>query len=122
MANLKVHLITGAAVGASLNIIKQSAQKTLNPKRAFSFGELAVWSAAGAAAASLPDILEPALTPLHRRFFHSMAVGGLIVFFIFGKPARFLRKETHEFFSVAGFGYLSHLALDILTPMGLPLW
>jgi membrane-bound metal-dependent hydrolase YbcI (DUF457 family) len=79
-----------------------------------------VWGGVGAAAASLPDLLEPALNPFHRRFFHSITVACVILFAIFGRPSKRLAAKTREMIALTGFSYISHLALDIITPMGLP--
>ncbi|HZQ20448.1 MAG TPA: metal-dependent hydrolase [Terriglobales bacterium] len=122
MANFKTHFIVGAAVGASLNLMKQSVEKAATPSRDFDWGELLTWTAVGAGAASLPDLLEPALNPNHRGFFHSFAIGFLILYAIFGGPLQPLQGKLRDYLRLTGFGYLSHLALDIVTPMGLPLF
>jgi membrane-bound metal-dependent hydrolase YbcI (DUF457 family) len=121
MANFKTHVVAGVTVGVALNLAKQGAQKALAPERKFDWGELLVWGVVGGVAASVPDLLEPATNPNHRSFFHSLALGALILFAIFGKPSKRLEQNLRDLLSLTGFGYLSHLALDIITPMGLPI-
>lgn len=120
MANLRGHLLAGATVGVVLNIAKQTAQMPLNPRRPFNFGEMLAWGAIGATVASLPDILEPATSPFHRRFFHSLTVAAVVLFLVFGKPMKLLADGTQELLRLTGLSYLSHLILDLITPMGLP--
>jgi inner membrane protein len=84
-------------------------------------------AAAGMAAScgTLPDLIEPALHPNHRQFFHSIA-------FAFGvgiglhqlyqwkpdtNPGRVLRGVL----LVGGAAYLIHLAMDACTRKSLPL-
>src|SRR5258708_4449313 len=121
MANFKTHCIAGVTLGITLNLTKQWAQKTHNPEREFDWSEMLAWGALGGTAASLPDLLEPATSPNHRSFFHSLAVGTLILFIILGRASKEFRPDVQEFLRVTGFSYLSHLALDIITPMGLPI-
>lgn len=77
------------------------------------------------ATATLPDLIEPATSPHHRQFFHSLAVAGLL--------AEGMRR-VHEWevendgdlflkdtLMVIGASYLSHLAMDSTTPKGLPI-
>jgi membrane-bound metal-dependent hydrolase YbcI (DUF457 family) len=76
-------------------------------------------------AASLPDLLEPATSPHHRQFFHSVAFATIL--------ATGMKKLYHWqpqtpgdvhmrkiLFSV-GFGYLAHLGADATTTMSIPL-
>ena len=77
-----------------------------------------------ALATNLPDILEPAVNPHHRQFFHSLVFAGLLI--AGGKALYDWNPETHEgrFWRKArliGLGaYLCHLALDATTPRSLP--
>ncbi len=92
-------------------------------------GQVTAWPIAGAglaaAATNLPDILEPAVNPHHRQFFHSLAFGGLLI--AGGKALYDWQPETDEgrFWRKAGLiglgAYLCHLALDATTPRSLPL-
>lgn len=121
MANFKVHFAVGAGVGIAANVIKQATQKTVHPARDFDWLEMLAWGAGGAVLASLPDLLEPATHPRHRGFFHSLVFAGLIGFVLrtVWRSER-VRREHREFFGLSGLAYLSHLALDFITPFGLP--
>ena len=82
----------------------------------------------GAAAAfltKLPDILEPATSPNHRQFFHSVAFAGLlcVAFHELGKwqPESAGGEFLKTLGQVAIPAYLIHLLLDSLTAKSLPL-
>lgn len=83
---------------------------------------------AGTAAAfltKLPDILEPATSPNHRQFFHSVAFAGLIGF-AFHKLGKWRSESAGgEFLKSLGQiaipAHLIHLLLDSLTAKSLPL-
>ena len=121
MANFKTHFLVGAATGAVANLVKQASQKALDPGREFSWYELLAWSAAGGAIASIPDLLEPATSPNHRGFFHSIAFGALAIFALKGKHLDRIDSEVKELLGLAAYSYLSHLFLDATTPKGLPI-
>lgn len=84
--------------------------------------------AMGAAAAclpSLPDYLEPAVHPNHRRFFHSVTFAIAVAFAM----RRAYKWETHAPWEqlarlavlAGGAAYLAHLARDAFTAKSLPL-
>lgn len=91
--------------------------------------ETTAWPLAGGALAGiltkLPDVLEPAVHPQHRQFFHSVACAALVAtgwkalheWQPQSEEARFLRKVG----MIAAGAYLCHLALDAITPRSLPL-
>jgi inner membrane protein len=116
--NAAAHQLTaGAAVGLFLAHGEQKrGQATIGP--------LAGGLAAGILT-KLPDLLEPATSPNHRQFFHSLACGGLLV-------AGFLKlcdwepkDATQDFLKTLGklaiVGYLIHLTLDATTAKSLPI-
>lgn len=79
----------------------------------------------GAALGTLPDVLEPALHPNHRDFFHSLACAGLIGL-VFHRLYRWETKTEGEALTrflllAAGGAFLTHLAMDAFTSKGLPL-
>jgi membrane-bound metal-dependent hydrolase YbcI (DUF457 family) len=129
MPNLKKHVTVGATVGASLlallNIIKQLNQKDENPAYQFNWNELAgkvvLGATIGGIAGAIPDFLEPATSPNHRKFFHSVTTAGLISFGLAKCAFSKLSDEEKELIHVAGSGYLSHLLLDSGTIMALPI-
>jgi membrane-bound metal-dependent hydrolase YbcI (DUF457 family) len=129
MANLKKHIAVGASIGAGLlvllNIIKQLNQKENDPAYQFNWGELVCKAVLGAAiggiAGALPDLLEPATSPHHRKFFHSITTAGIISLSLSKCNGSNLSAEEKELINVAGTGYLSHLLLDSGTAMALPI-
>lgn len=74
---------------------------------------------------NIPDCLEPATHPGHRKFFHSLAFAALLSLG-FKKLYDWTPDEAWEkgarFVGLVGVGaYLIHLALDASTPKSLPL-
>lgn len=84
--------------------------------------------AMGTAAAllpSLPDVLEPASHPNHRRFFHSVTFA-IAVGYGLRRAYKWEAQEPWEQLArmaalVAGVAYLAHLARDAFTARSLPL-
>ena len=77
------------------------------------------------AAATLPDVLEPANHPNHRQFFHSMAFASLLSYGMI-KLKEWETHDEHEqnikdSLLITGSSYLVHLGMDSLTPKGLPI-
>ena len=74
---------------------------------------------------TLPDLLEPASHPNHRKTLHSVAFAGLLSYGLY----RLQQWETEDDFQamvktlglIAGGAYLVHLAMDATTPRSLPL-
>lgn len=88
-------------------------------------GSTIVMGAAAACLPSLPDILEPALNPNHRKFFHSVTFAVML-----GCAMRRVYKWETEgewerlariLLLVGGAAYLAHLARDAFTAKSLPL-
>lgn len=79
----------------------------------------------GTVLATLPDRLEPATgNPHHRQFFHSVALAAMIAYGMKRchewEPEKAWRKSLRWTLLIGGGVYLSHLALDALTPRSLP--
>jgi membrane-bound metal-dependent hydrolase YbcI (DUF457 family) len=110
------------AAGATVNAVCQWSECWANPNAEFSFGSLALCSLAGGAAASLPDLLEPAFSPNHRGFFHSLTAAALVAYGISGRHTQRLGVLGKMVLWVLGLGYLSHLAADATTPKSLPIF
>lgn len=92
-------------------------------------GQTTAWPLAGAGlatvATNLPDLIEPAVNPHHRQFFHSLAFAGMLI--VGGKALYDWQPQTDDgrFWRKVGLiglgAYLCHLALDATTPRSLPL-
>lgn len=110
-------LLAGIAVGvAAAHSEQANGQSTAMPLAA---------GAIGALCTNLPDWLEPATSPNHRKFFHSIVFAtGVVVAF---KKAWYWEPETGlerclRVVVLAGMaGYLTHLALDATTKRSLPI-
>ena len=81
---------------------------------------------AAAVFTNLPDLLEPATSPNHRAFFHSIAFAA-IVGACFHRLNQWQPETDSERFwrdaaMLAALAYLIHLAMDITTPKSLPLF
>ncbi len=116
MPNAKEHLIAGLAVGAVVNGAIQWLEGIDDPSKPFDWGELFACSLAAGAAALLPDILEPANSPRHRQFFHSLTAAALVAHAMSGKHTDNYSAPACRLLAVLGMGYLSHIALDCTTP------
>lgn len=109
-------LFAGLAVGiAAAHTEQANGQATAMPLAAGTIGALCT---------NLPDWLEPATSPHHRKFFHSIVfAAGVAVAF---KKAWDWEPETDlerclRVVGLAGMaGYLVHLALDATTKRSLP--
>jgi len=71
------HLIAGTLCGAFSSFV---IQDRLHPNEQLDPAHLLLSTAAGATVSRLPDILEPAVHPNHRAFFHSFAFGAVLGF------------------------------------------
>jgi inner membrane protein len=88
-------------------------------------GTAVVMGAAAAALPSLPDVLEPALHPNHRQFFHSVAFALAVAYgirrvYVWDAQTDWDRLVRAALL-VGGAAYLGHLARDAFTTKGLPL-
>jgi membrane-bound metal-dependent hydrolase YbcI (DUF457 family) len=74
---------------------------------------------------TLPDIVEPATSPHHRQFFHSIAFATLLGFGMYKLYKWDPKTPKAEIFRLAGLiaggAYLFHLALDATTKRSLPM-
>ena len=116
MPSSDIHIVVGAGVGIGvhlLNKILKQEQITMNG--------IAKAGIVGSVIALLPDIIEPATNPNHRKFFHSLVLAGGLVAITHNSEIK-QDAYTKEAIELAGYSYLSHLLLDSLTPKGLPLY
>lgn len=116
MASRVTHAQVGALVGGGVYIAARVYRRE-NP----TIHGLLLAVGIGAAAGCLPDILEPAQDPNHRKAFHSVAA---LVLAACGAKRTWesprLDEKIKIWTLVAVAGYASHLGLDSLTPKGLP--
>lgn len=74
---------------------------------------------------TLPDWVEPATSPNHRQFFHSLMFAGLVGYGLYRlyqwDPDSAEEKVLRFIGLAAGGAYLVHLSLDAMTPRSLPL-
>ena len=121
MADFKKHAIIGGVTGAAITILTFALEKRKNPEAKISFGSLLLNTTLGVIGSCLPDLMEPARNPNHRKFFHSFAFATLT----HSLTNDFLRSSAGEEYKVmvrnSWFGYLSHLAADLTTTRGLPI-
>ena len=80
----------------------------------------------GALCGSLPDVLEPALHPNHRQFFHSV-IFGIAMFECLRhvyrwRPNNDWQRLLRGVTLIAGGAYLVHLMMDATTKKSLPLF
>jgi len=134
MPNGNVHKTAGAILGpiTYLAIHNNSQQKDKAE-----LGELLLSSGIGISTARIPDILEPAIHPNHRAFFHSLVFAGITGYAGFKalqdfNVCRFERKaqgikqwsknEIVDIIIVIGAAsILLHLFMDGFTKKGLPI-
>jgi hypothetical protein len=83
--------------------------------------ELLVAMGIGTACAGLPDIIEPATSPFHRGFFHSVLMGVIVAYAAFGSHTQKLSPDARLLLCLAALAYLHHLYSDSQTPMGIRL-
>ena len=82
---------------------------------------LTVYSVPMYLTANLPDIFEPALSPNHRRFFHSKKFFKfLCVCLVIALFYATFKTPTAYFYFFGVVGYLLHLCSDSLSWKGLP--
>lgn len=118
MPNSVVHRF-GAAIaigGISAYVEHKNGKKSIAP--------LAHGTLAGTLG-TLPDLVEPAYHPNHRRFFHSLAFAGLLGCGLYQLYQWNAEGDFQKFIRLAGLiaggAYLVHLAMDATTAKSLPI-
>jgi membrane-bound metal-dependent hydrolase YbcI (DUF457 family) len=133
--NRDTHALVGALVGGGAALAHQRVWRS--PLDAFAFG--AGSATGGAIGGCLPDVFDPACSPHHRQWGHALAPVGFFTvqtWAAMNQLVEDLLAQAEEeqdpltrfaAFFVAGLvrgaapGYLSHIVLDMCTPMGCPL-
>lgn len=117
MNGMTHRLTAGVAIGLFMaNEEEKTGKQSLHP---------VVGGVGGAILTNLPDLLEPATSPNHRQFFHSLLFAGVLVGG-FVKLHKWEAESSSDKFlrglgMVAISAYLIHLALDATTAKSLPL-
>lgn len=118
MPNKLAHCAVAAAVTGAviLYVEAQEKKQTLAPIGG---------SMLASVCTNFPDMLEPAIHPHHRQFFHSVAFAALIgggLYKLYQWEAETEMEKILKFcLLVAGGSYLIHLAADACTKRSLPL-
>lgn len=116
MSNGSTHVLAGSLAGLTVAL---TDPKSNTPT------DVLLATTVGAMSGKFPDMLEPATSPHHRQFFHSMvtfaAVGYGTKRIYDWQPEPQAQKLLRLLLLAAGVGYLSHLILDSMTPMSLPM-
>jgi membrane-bound metal-dependent hydrolase YbcI (DUF457 family) len=110
-------LVAAAGIGVILGHLEETTREP-SPKPLIGAGLAALLT-------NLPDLLEPALHPQHRQFFHSVAFVGLIGLAGYKlytwEPGDDWEKVLRFLLLVGCGAVLVHLAMDALTKRSLPL-
>lgn len=111
------HSLVGSLVGAGAYLISTKCtgeQPTL--------GGLICFAAAGAVASAVPDVLEPAVHPNHRSFFHSALLNAALTLGAckLWQDPNLLPQQRHLLAAIS-LAYVSHPVTDATTPKGIPL-
>jgi membrane-bound metal-dependent hydrolase YbcI (DUF457 family) len=119
MPNFTPHLVTGGATGLSLEVIRKIKEnKPLEPEDLL---RLTLSLSLSCIGGILPDVLEPAIHPRHRKFFHSILfiiIIGIAIYYLFkSEELDDILKWSFTAFSIA---IIAHIVLDGFTPAGLP--
>lgn len=128
MPNSKTHMLSGTILGGLVMIGSDLRKRMFNPIK------ILLGIGISALASRLPDILEPATSPNHRRFFHSVAFLALVTIACCGVWKKLQRmgeeRETEStalselvvtLFLVGLLCVVLHLILDSSTRKSLPI-
>ena len=112
----------GVAVAAYLDELQKAKGTPLSQD---AWIRIVALSGVGALSGSLPDLIEPAINPNHRQFFHSVTfafalAAGMRELYTW-QPVEPLHKLTRGIALAASGAYLIHLAMDSTTPKSIPL-
>lgn len=121
MPGAKQHFVAAACVGLAASVLKQTLQRQFDPARQFDWAELAAFGVAGGLIGLVPDLIEPAVTPDHRGFFHSVSFGAGLWYATHGPHSRRWEGDSRVAARTLCWCYLSHLIGDAGTPKGVKL-
>ena len=118
MPNALAHRVGAAVVVGAVSVTQESQNGGIT-------GKSLANTLFAATCGTLPDLIEPAIHPNHRQFFHSYAMLGLVGYGLLKlyqwqpetQENRFLRSIA----LIAGGAYAVHLLMDARTVKSLPL-
>jgi membrane-bound metal-dependent hydrolase YbcI (DUF457 family) len=116
MPDFGEHLV-GGAISGFIVLVVLSGKSGIDP----GFGSFFLMAGVSAFGSMIPDVLEPATGSYHRSFFHSFALLFGLGFFTFITLENLTGFGVGAIIGFLAVGYLSHLAMDALTPSSLPL-
>lgn len=115
MADCKKHMQIGGLIGASVGFAKNLYQfKRMNKNFEAKFDwlqlfkDIAGGAALGVGASIIPDIFEPPTHPHHRKTFHSLMIGAVVITGLIKAKKSNLPASTKHIINAAGFGFISH--------------
>jgi inner membrane protein len=116
MASGTQHALIGSGLGVGCWMVYCKLSN-----RPLQFGEVLLAAGVGAVGGLIPDLLEPAIHPNHRQFFHSYVAAALLVQANkqLSTSAQ-IPAEARGTVHLVSLGFLSHLVIDAQTPKGLP--
>jgi len=101
------------------------AAASVSPRREETVAHAMVGCVGGYCLGTMPDLLEPATSPHHRQFFHSVTFAVLLGYGLYRlhqwEPSSPELKGLRLIGLIAGGAYLVHLVLDATTKRSLPL-
>lgn len=121
MANKNIHGEVGLLCGCLSGIYdtESNESETYNNLKKY-LVNVSMGSFGGYVGALLPDIMEPAYGPYHRKRMHSVKTGLIIFGFILAVNLVIPKNNMFRtLFDSVSVGYISHLLLDSRTKMGL---
>jgi inner membrane protein len=119
MANYQGHLVAGAITGGSVDVIRKIIEK--KPLELRDIILLSLQVCVGSVGGVLPDRLEPAIHPHHRKFFHSILFLSLIgvgLFLLWDNKG--IADWIKWLLTALAVAFIIHLIIDGFTPAGLP--
>lgn len=119
MPNSTQHFVLGALTGAAAYVIIKKAVFREEPTLEGVLG----WGLAGGVVATVPDALEPAVSPRHRGFAHSGTMLGLLAYAnVKAFESQELTPAQKTAIGTLSLSLASHPIADSATPAGIPLY
>ena len=117
MSKREEHILLGALFGFGAYVAAKRAQG-----EEVNWGNAIGWGFMGAGVATLLDIIEPAYSPNHRSFAHSLTTAGIVTCMAKETWSRSDVSPEQKAVAVSlAAAYLSHLFADSVTPASIPI-